>query len=115
MVREMMHSDDRDHVFGAVEDVVRSGVNAAAEHRVVRPTGEVRTVQAIGTVKRDESGRAYEIFGTVQDITDRKHAEEERQALSRDLKKAPLPDPLYEHASCSRAPSGHHMALQRVP
>jgi PAS domain S-box-containing protein len=88
MVREMMHPDDRDHVFGAVEDLVRSGVNAAAEHRVVRPTGEVRTVQAIGTVKRDASGRAYEIFGTVQDITDRKHAEEERQALSRDLEES---------------------------
>ena len=88
MVREMMHPDDREHVFGAVEDVVRSGVNAAAEHRVVRPTGEVRTVQAIGTVKRDASGRAHEIFGTVQDITDSKRAEEERQALSRDLQES---------------------------
>jgi PAS domain S-box-containing protein len=88
MVREMMHPDDQEHVFGAVEDVVRSGVNAAAEHRVVRPTGEVRTVQAIGTVKRDASGRAYEIFGTVQDITDSKRAEEERQALSRDLQES---------------------------
>jgi PAS domain S-box-containing protein len=88
MVREMMHPDDREHVFGAVEEVVRSGVNATAEHRVVRPTGEVRTVQAIGTVKRDASGRAYEIFGTVQDITDSKRAEEERQALSRDLQES---------------------------
>jgi PAS domain S-box-containing protein len=88
MVREMMHPDDREHVFGAAEDVVRSGVNAAAEHRVVRPTGEVRTVQAIGTVKRDASGRAYEIFGTVQDITDSRRAEEEREALSRDLQES---------------------------
>src|SRR5580658_1682012 len=88
MVREMMHPDDREHVFGAAEEVVRSGANAAAEHRVVRPTGEVRTVQAIGTVKRDASGRAYEIFGTVQDITDHKHAEEERRALSRDLEES---------------------------
>src|ERR1700730_12176582 len=88
MVREMMHPDDREHVFSAVEDVVRSGVNAAAEHRVVRSTGEVRTVQAIGTVKRDASGQAYEIFGTVQDITESKRAEEERQALSRDLQES---------------------------
>jgi PAS domain S-box-containing protein len=87
-VREMMHPDDREHVFAAAEQVVRSGVNAAAEHRVVRPTGEVRTVQAIGTVKRDASGRAYEIFGTVQDVTDSKRAEEERQALSRDLQES---------------------------
>lgn len=76
MVREMMHPDDRDHVFKAAEEAVRSGVHTEAEHRVVRPEGTVRTVHGVGTVKRDPSGRAYEMFGTVQDITDRKHAEE---------------------------------------
>jgi PAS domain S-box-containing protein len=76
MVREMMHPDDRDHVFRAAEETVRSGVHSEAEHRVIRPDGEVRIVQGLGTVKRDASGRAYEMFGTVQDITDRKHAEE---------------------------------------
>lgn len=76
MVREMMHPDDRDHVFRAAEETVRSGVHSEAEHRVIRPDGEVRTVQGLGTVKRDASGQAYEMFGTVQDITDRKHAEE---------------------------------------
>jgi PAS domain S-box-containing protein len=76
MVREMMHPDDRDHVFRAAEETVRSGVHSEAEHRVIRPDGEVRTVQGLGTVKRGASGQAYEMFGTVQDITDRKHAEE---------------------------------------
>jgi PAS domain S-box-containing protein len=88
LVREMMHPDDREHVFETVEGVVRSGVNASVEHRVVRPTGELRTVHAIGTVKRDASGRAYEIFGTVQDITDRRRADEEHEALSRDLQES---------------------------
>jgi PAS domain S-box-containing protein len=88
MVREMMHPDDRERVFRTAEDVVRSGVNASVEHRVVCPTGEVRTVHAIGTVKRDASGRGYAIFGTVQDITDRKRAEAEREALSRDLQES---------------------------
>lgn len=88
MVSEMIHPDDRDHVFKAAEDAVRSGVHTEAEHRVVRPNGEVRTVQGLGTVKRDASGRAYEMFGTVQDITDRKRAEEDRQALSRDLQES---------------------------
>jgi signal transduction histidine kinase len=40
----------------------------------------VRFLQVLGTVKRDASGRAYELFGTGQDITDRKLAE---QALRR--------------------------------
>jgi len=88
MVSEMIHPDDREHVFRAAEEAVRSGVHTEAEHRVVRPDGEVRTVQGLGTVKRDASGRAYEMFGTVQDITERKRAEEERQLLSGDLQES---------------------------
>ena len=78
-VREMIHPDDRERVFRGVEEDIRSGVHTEAEHRVVRPNGEVRTVQGLGTVKRDASGRVYEIFGTVQDITERKRAEEALQ------------------------------------
>src|SRR6202023_2445728 len=88
MIREMIHPEDREHVFRAAEESVRSGVHSEAEHRVVRPDGEVRTVQGLGTVKRDASGRAYEMFGTVQDITERKRAEEERQLLSGDLQES---------------------------
>src|SRR5580692_2817347 len=88
MVREMIHPDDREHVFRAAGEAVRSGVHTEAEHRVVRHDGEVRTVQGLGTVKRDASGRAYEMFGTVQDITERKRAEEERQLLLRDLQES---------------------------
>jgi PAS domain S-box-containing protein len=88
MVHEMFHPDDRDHVIRAVEEAVRDGVHVDVEHRVVRPDGEVRAVQGLGTVKRDASGRAYEIFGTIQDITERKRAEEELHALSRDLQES---------------------------
>src|SRR4029077_13573219 len=88
MASEMIHPDDRGHVFRAAGEAVRSGVHTEAEHRVVRPDGEVRTVQGLGTVKRDVSGRAYEMFGTVQDITERKRAEEERQLLSGDLQES---------------------------
>jgi PAS domain S-box-containing protein len=76
MVSQMIHPDDRERVFREADEAARGGVPAAAEHRVVRPNGEVRTVQGLGTVKRDAAGRACEMFGTVQDITDRKRAEE---------------------------------------
>src|SRR5258707_174182 len=52
-VREMIHPDDRERVFRGVEEDIRSGVHPEPEHRVVRPNGEVRTVQGLGTVKRD--------------------------------------------------------------
>jgi len=76
LVSEMIHPDDRERVFRESDQAIRSGVPAAAEHRVIRPDGEVRTVHGLGTVKRDAAGLACEMFGTVQDITDRKRAEE---------------------------------------
>jgi PAS domain S-box-containing protein len=80
MVLEMIHPEDRERVSREAEETIRSGIHSKAEHRIVRPDGEVRFVQGLGTVKRDASGRAYEMFGTGQDITDRKLAE---QALRR--------------------------------
>lgn len=77
--REMIHPEDREFVFRTAEESLHSEVRPDIEHRVVRPDGEVRIVHALGTVKRDASGRPYEIFGTVQDITDRKRAEETLQ------------------------------------
>jgi PAS domain S-box-containing protein len=76
MVREMIHPEDRDLVFRAAEEALHSEVPADIEHRLVRPDGEVRTIHSVGTVKRDTSGRPYEMFGTAQDITDRKRSEE---------------------------------------
>jgi PAS domain S-box-containing protein len=75
-VSEMIHPEDREFVFRAAEEALQSGTPADIEHRLVRPNGEVRTIHSVGTVKRDTSGRPYEMFGTAQDITDRKRAEE---------------------------------------
>jgi len=75
-VGEMIHPEDRELVFRAAEEALRSGLPADIEHRLVRPDGEVRTIRSVGTVKRDASGRPYEMFGTAQDITDRKRSEE---------------------------------------
>jgi PAS domain S-box-containing protein len=51
-----------------------------AECRVFRPTGEVRIAHFQGDVKKDASGQPDRMFGTIQDITDRKRAD---QALQR--------------------------------
>jgi PAS domain S-box-containing protein len=85
LIREMVHPEDRERAFQATEEAIRGGVHVDVEHRIVRPNGDVRTLHGLGTVKRDTSGRAYEYFGTSQDITERKRAEEERQALSSNL------------------------------
>jgi len=78
-VREKIHPEDWDIVFRALEGALSSGARYNVECRVFRPTGEVRIVHSQGDVKRDASGRPTLTFGTVQDITDRKHAEEALQ------------------------------------
>jgi PAS domain S-box-containing protein len=79
-VREMIHPEDRDYVFRTAEDAIRSGERAECEHRILRPNGEIRIVHSLGDLKKDASGRPYQMFGVSQDITDRKRAE---QALQR--------------------------------
>jgi PAS domain S-box-containing protein len=55
------------------------GARFDAECRLFRPTGEMRVAHFQGDTKMDASGNPCQIFGTVQDITDRKRAEEERR------------------------------------
>jgi PAS domain S-box-containing protein len=75
-VREMIHPEDRDYVFRTAEEAIRSGERAECEHRILRPNGEIRIVHSLGDLKKDESGRPYQMFGVSQDITDRKLAEQ---------------------------------------
>jgi PAS domain S-box-containing protein len=82
LVFELIHPEDREHAARTIEEIFGHGTHLKTEHRIVRPGGEVRFLQVLGTVKRDVSGHAYELFGTAQDITDRKRVEEERQTLS---------------------------------
>jgi len=76
VVGKMIHPEDLESVFRVAEESVRGGLRTDEVHRIIRPSGELRTVHSQGDVKKDASGRPYKMFGTVQDITDRKRAEE---------------------------------------
>jgi PAS domain S-box-containing protein len=71
-VQEKIHPEDWQRAMEAALGGTRFNV----ECRLFRPTGEVRIADFQGDVKKDASGKPYRIFGTVQDITDRKRAEQ---------------------------------------
>jgi PAS domain S-box-containing protein len=73
---ERIHPEDREKVSREAAEVISNGTHAKSEHRIVLPSGEVRVILGLGTVKRDASGKAYEMFGTGQDITERKLSEQ---------------------------------------
>jgi PAS domain S-box-containing protein len=76
VLRKMIHPEDLEFVFRVAEEAVRGGLRTDVEHRIIRPSGDVRTVHSQGDLKKDASGRPCLMFGTVQDITDRKCAEQ---------------------------------------
>src|SRR5213594_2166506 len=77
---ELIHPEDKQIVIAAVAEALRGGPRYDVEYRVVRPNGEVRLVHSQGDVMWDESGRPRRMFGSVQDITERKRAEQRLMA-----------------------------------
>ena len=79
-VQELLHPGDREMRAAAVAEALRGGRRYDVEYRVVRPDGDVRFVRSEGDVVRDEAGRLLRVFGTMQDITERKRGEHRRMA-----------------------------------
>ncbi len=71
------HPDDQTSVERAVRAAVEGGEPYAIDHRIVRPDGTERIVHEKAEVVVDEEGNAIKVVGTVQDITERRRAEEE--------------------------------------
>ena len=75
-MQQLVHPADRQMRAAAVASAVQGGRRYDVEYRAVRPDGEVRFVRSQGDVVRDEAGRPRRVFGTLQDITERKRAEQ---------------------------------------
>jgi len=87
VTRNIYHPCDLERVTGWLQNSTASTASKAGpeECRITRSDGTVLTVQTFLSIKRDESGSAEEVFGTVQNVSDRKAAEEEREKLQSQL------------------------------
>ena len=74
--QRLIHPEDRARVRQAVKDAVFAGRRYDVEYRVVRPDGELRYVHSQGDVTRDDARGVLRMFGTVQDVTERRRAED---------------------------------------
>jgi diguanylate cyclase (GGDEF)-like protein/PAS domain S-box-containing protein len=79
----LTHPDDRELLRREVETALRTTEPFRFEHRVIRPSGEVRTIDTRGRVELGPDGRVVRMAGTGQDVTERRVAERllEHQAL----------------------------------
>ena len=77
-----IHPDDRNYVDNAVKKAIK-GKPYSIDHRIVLANGEERTVHAQAEVIFNEENIPIRIKGIVQDITERKKAEEKIQILGK--------------------------------
>jgi PAS domain S-box-containing protein len=80
-VLEAYHPDDRGRVSESIERAISQGAAYQFEARIIRPDGAVRSVVANGEVVRGEDGVTCGLFGAIQDITERRDAEREKEQL----------------------------------
>ena len=78
--RQRMHPDDQARATDILERAVRERTDYELDCRIVLPDGAMRYIHAIGHPVFNASGDPVEFVGTVMDVTERKRAEEERQA-----------------------------------
>jgi PAS domain S-box-containing protein len=76
-----------EYPFNDAVERVRSGVSPVwkCNHRIRAKDGSIHWVFEAAVELRDENGVSHGSIGTFQDITERKHAEEEREKLIQEL------------------------------
>jgi PAS domain S-box-containing protein len=77
---ERIHPDDRGRVLTTVAAATEANVDYRVVHRVVWPDGTVRWVEGLARPVVAE-GRVTGYLGVTSDVTDRREAEAEREAL----------------------------------
>jgi PAS domain S-box-containing protein len=78
----------------AVQRAVQKGTPFELDLEIVRTGGGLRSVTAHGEAEREAQGRVALVRGTVQDITERKQAEEALEKSAEEIRD------LYNHAPC---------------
>ena len=78
-IAEYVHPEDRDLVKEVVNRTISNQESFNFHYRIRKLNGEIRIINARGNFIFDEQGKLNRMIGTVQDVTERKLAEEQLQ------------------------------------
>ena len=85
LTKSKIHKDDLPKLDELVDNALKKGKDFKYEHRVIMEDNRVKYVSGIAEAVKDISGKVTGYKGTLQDITERKLAEEKLQKLSTEL------------------------------
>jgi diguanylate cyclase (GGDEF)-like protein/PAS domain S-box-containing protein len=98
---KVIHPDDRAAALEAAEKAAHDGRDFSHELRIVTPEGELRWIHVHTSPMFSAQGKQTGRVGTIEDITDSKQAQEERERLHAELEVRAITDGLtglYNHA-----------------
>lgn len=84
---ERLFPEDRDRVLKAIEAHIVDNVPYNLDYRLMHGSGEYRWYLAFGQAQRDRRGNAPKMVGALNDITERKVAEQKVQLANSELEK----------------------------
>jgi diguanylate cyclase (GGDEF)-like protein len=76
------HPSDREELDDALDHALHHSGRWSLDHRVLLPNGEGRVLAARGEVEYDPEGEPLRLLGTLQDMTERKRAQERMEQLA---------------------------------
>jgi PAS domain S-box-containing protein len=85
---ETVHPEDREYDLGIMRRGMEYGEGWDIEHRLLMKDDTVKYVRAVGRAITDESGKVTFLVGAVQDITDRKKADDDLRKSEERLRQA---------------------------
>ena len=98
----MIHPDERGLVVSRADDAIRRGLPLKLEFRIRPVAGPMRVLRVVGEVERGEDGEPSMVHGVVQDVTERRLAEEKIRQLANYDPLTGLPNRRAFMARCER-------------
>lgn len=84
----LIHPDDREALLGAIPRAKRGITPEPIEYRIRRPDGSERLLRREAALARGPDGEVQGIVGSLQDITDVRASEQEREMLQAQLRQS---------------------------
>jgi len=72
-----IHPEDRDSLLSWIRQTTVGENREMLDFRIIKPGGEIRNLFGTGILQIDPDGKPTQIIGSIQDITERKSAEQE--------------------------------------
>ena len=79
---KVVYPDDVQRVRRTLDESLKTFKPYDLEHRISRSDGEIRHIHTRGRVLLDDEGKPTKMYGVTEDITERKHAEEQIKRLA---------------------------------